>query len=214
MVHCWSQRPRWGSDKRRHEVAFKSWLREYDTGHWFPCEIDEAQLPRTSKSALRDSRKLPFLRDLLDIAARAAQPDDLLIYSNDDNVFSPGLTDTLLALTTPAWAHRMEFVRLPVQPTCLDIVTARKHPGSDLFAIPPLWWAKHRDEMPDMVIGCEAVDLIMRKLMRLTGGVELHAAIAHEEHQSWWLSHRSDPGERHNVRLAEEWLAKRGLVFD
>jgi hypothetical protein len=176
--------------------------------------VDESQLHRTSKSALRDARKLPFLRDLLDVAVHASTPADLICYTNDDIVFALGLTDTLLTLTTPSWAHRMEFVRLPVQPTCLDIACARKHCGSDLFVMTPAWWSTHRDEMPDMVIGCEAVDLILRKLMRLTGGVELHAAIAHEEHQSWWLSHRSDPGERHNVKLAEEWLAKRGLVFD
>ncbi len=176
--------------------------------------MPESKLYRTAKSAIKEPRKLPFLRDLIDIGMTETSEDDILVFTNDDVAFAPGLTDTLLAVESAAWANRMEFVRMPKPPTCIEMIGACKHCGSDLFAMTPHWWATHRDEWPDMVVGCEAVDLVMRKLMKITGGQELHAAVAHEQHQSWWLSHRSDPGARHNVKLAEEWLAKRGLVFD
>jgi len=176
--------------------------------------IPESRLSRTSKSILRDTRRLPFLRDLLDIAVRDATSRDIVVFTNDDVVFAPGLTDTLLRVSTAAWASRYEFIRMPTLPTCLDIACARKHCGCDLFAMTPAWWRTHRREYPDMILGCEALDLVMRKLMLSTGGIELHAALAHEEHASWWLTHRGDPGARHNRQLAGEWLAKRNLTWD
>jgi len=179
-----------------------------------PLPVSELQLRRTAKTALRDPRSLPFLRDLLDAAARCCTPSDLIVFTNDDVLFALGLTETLFHVAHAAWASRHEFIRLPVQPTCLDIIGGRKHCGADLFAMTPRWWRKHRVEWPDMVVGCEAVDLVMRKLMAATGGVELHAALAHEEHASWWQSHRADPAAQHNRKLAADWLGKRGLSWD
>jgi hypothetical protein len=176
--------------------------------------IQEAQLRRTAKSALRDPRALPFLRDLLDMGVRGAGPGDLLVFTNDDCVFAPGLTDTLLRVTQAAWASRHEFVRLPKPPSCLDIITARKHPGADLFAMTPAWWQAHRRDYPDMILGCEAWDLVLRKLMASTGALELHAAIAHEEHGATWQGRRADPSALHNRKLAGAWLAKRHLTWD
>ena len=163
---------------------------------------------------MRDPRTLPFLRDLLDFAAKRAGPSDLVVFTNDDVVFAPDLTATLLNVAQAAWASRHEFIRMPQAPTCLEIIGARKHCGCDLFALTPRWWRLNRDSMPDMVLGCEAYDLVLRKLMAATGGVELHAALAHEEHASWWLTHRSDPAAEHNRKLAAEWLANRNLTWD
>lgn len=179
-----------------------------------PVAVNEAKLNRTAKTQLGDPRALPFLRELLDIGVWYAKLYDIVCFTNDDVLFAPGLTDTLLHVEHCAWASRHEFIRLPVQPTCLDIIGGRKHCGADLFAFTPAWWRAHRRDYPDMVVGCEAVDLVMRKLMAATGGVELHAALAHEEHASWWQTHRGDPAARHNRQLAGEWLAKRGLTWD
>lgn len=170
------------------------------------------QLRRTSKTALRDTRRLPFLRDLLDIAMRQTTPDDLICFTNDDVLAAPGLTDVLFHVEKAAWASRHEFLRLPELPTCSDIICARKHCGCDLFAMTPAWWRSNRESYPDMLVGCEAVDLILRNLMRETGGIELHAALAHEDHIGHWQRNRGDPSARHNRRLAEEWLAKRGIT--
>jgi hypothetical protein len=176
--------------------------------------VGEAQLQRTAKSTLRDPRRLPFLRDLLDAAMRHATPADLVCFSNDDVVFALGLTDTLLHVEHCAWASRHEFIRLPVQPTCIDIIGGRKHCGADLFCLSPAWWRTHRAEMPDMIIGCEAWDLVLRKLMAACNGTELHAAIAHEEHGATWQGRRNDPSALHNRRLAADWLGKRNLTWD
>ncbi len=195
-------------------MAQASWEREYAAGTWRTMPVPISHLKRTSQSILKDTRRLPFLRDLLDMAMRNASPLDLIVFTNDDVVFAPGLSETLLHVEHAAWASRHEFVRLPTLPTCLDIILGRKHCGADLFAMTLYWWRYNRRNWPDMVIGCEAVDLVMRKLMQATGGVELHAAIAHEEHASWWLSHREDPAAQHNRRLAADWLGKRGLTWD
>ncbi len=39
-------------------------------------------------------------------------------------------------------------------------------------------------------------------------------ALAHEEHQSYWLTSRGDPAAVHNRKLASEWLVQRGLPWD
>jgi len=213
-VHCWSQRQHWGNDQRRHDLARASWTREYATEHWLDVPVSNPQISRNAKSALRDPRALPFVRDLLDIAVRRASARDIIVFTNDDVTFAQGLTATLLCVEHAAWASRHEFIRLPNLPSCLEILAGRKHCGADLFAMTPAWWCRHRAEFPDMIIGCEAWDLVLRKLMASTGGIELHAAIAHEEHGATWQGRRSDPSALHNRKLAGDWLAKRGLSWD
>jgi len=176
--------------------------------------IFETQLRRSAKTVLGDPRALPFLRDLLDIGIRFIRPGDLLCFSNDDVSFATGITDTLLRVEHAAWASRHEFVRLPRLPTCLEILCARKHCGADLFVFTPSWWKAHRSEFPDMLIGCEAWDLVLRKLMMACNGIELHAAIAHEVHEATWQRRRADPSALHNRTLAAQWLGKRGLSWD
>ena len=175
--------------------------------------IQEAQLRRTAKSALRDPRSLPFLRDLLEIALIRSSPEDLICLSNDDVVFANGLTETLINVTC-GWASRHEFVRLPDLPTCLEIVAARKHCGCDLFVFRSRWWLSHGSEMPDMILGAPEWDMVLRLLMQSNGGTELHAAIAHEEHRSYWLEHLNDPSTKHNRKLAGEWLKEKDLSWD
>ncbi len=141
---------------------------------------------------------------------------NLLVLTNDDVLFAPGLTDSVeqnVPQAKCAWASRHEFVRLPQAPTCLEILCARKHCGADLFAMTPAWWRAHRRDYPDMLLGAPAWDMVMRRLMQLTGGVELHAALAHEEHLSHWLTHRNDPSATYNEALAAEWLAERDLAW-
>jgi len=176
--------------------------------------ITEIQLRRTAKNTLHDPRALPYFRDLLAIALKRATENDLIVFTNDDVVLATGLTETLCQVEHAAWASRHEFVRLPESPCCLDIIVGRKHPGADLFAFTPEWWAIHGDAMPDMVLGAPEWDMVLRLLMQSTTGVELHAAIAHEEHRSYWLSHTEDPSTLHNRRLAHAWLAERELRWD
>jgi hypothetical protein len=176
--------------------------------------VHDSQLKRTAKGTLKDPRALPYLRDLLGIALNRSTPNDLVVFTNDDVVLSPGLTETLCLVENAAWSSRMEFVRLPELPTCLEIMMGRKHPGADLFAFTPEWWVLHGDDMPDMVLGAPEWDMVLRLLMQITTGVELHAAIAHEEHRSYWLTHTSDRSTVHNRKLAFEWLAERKLTWD
>ncbi len=214
LAHIWSQYGVSGRDLARHLVARQSWEREYASGGWKAVVVPESVLRRTARTVLGDPRKLPFVKDLLDFGVRWARHENaLLIFSNFDVLFAPGLTETLRHVTTCAYASRHEFVRLKSEPTCLEIVCARKHPGCDLFAMTPAWWQEHRRDYPDMLLGAPAWDMVMRRLMQLTGGVELHAALAHEEHASHWLTHRGDPSATYNERLAAAWLAERHLAW-
>ncbi len=213
LIHVWSQYGVSGRDLARHLIARQSWEREYTSGGWKAVVVLERSLRRTARTALGDSRKLPFVRDLLDKATARALGKGLVVFSNNDVIFAVGLTDTLRNVELCAFASRHEFVRLPQAPTCLEILCARKHCGADLFAMTPAWWRAHRRDYPDMLLGAPAWDMVMRRLMQLTGGIELHAALAHEEHLSHWLTHRSDPSATYNEALAAEWLAERDLAW-
>jgi hypothetical protein len=203
----------WGHDLRRHLLAEQSWQMEYATGHWIPLPIGTKELRRTSKSEFKDSRELPYLSDLLDIAISKATNSDSIVFTNADVIFANGLTETLLTVKLNAFASRHEFSRLNRLPTCLEIVCARKHCGCDLLLFKAAWWRLHRKEYPPMLIGVEAFDLVARKML-LSSATELHAALAHEEHASYWLTHRADPSALHNRKLAGAWLAKKGLSWD
>jgi hypothetical protein len=65
-----------------------------------------------------------------------------------------------------------------------------------------------------MVFGREAWDMVMRNLMKRScggsGACELHLAIWHEKHKSFWEHAPRVPGNEHNRRLATQWLARYG----
>jgi hypothetical protein len=92
----------------------------------------------------------------------------------------------------------------------IEIATGTKYPGADFFAFKKKWWIKRSQVFPDMLLGREAWDMIMRDLVRSTGGIELHNATYHEMHESHWLQNRQCAGNEHNKRLAREWLAANG----
>jgi hypothetical protein len=66
---------------------------------------------------------------------------------------------------------------------------------------------------PDMLMGRESWDNVMRNLMRRNAhvtGCELEHAIWHEWHDSYWIVNRTSPGNAHNRRLMSDWLGKYG----
>jgi hypothetical protein len=71
----------------------------------------------------------------------------------------------------------------------------------------------HGDEYPDMVMGREACDMVLRQLIKRTGGVEIPQCIYHEKHPSFWEkvgNKESLPSNRLNRAMAKNWLAENG----
>jgi hypothetical protein len=202
---------------RRHSVAALSWQREVQgDSAWRILPVPDSALKRDSRRALRDKRALPFVRDLVEAGVRGMAPHDILVLTNDDVVWAPGLAETLLrevSRHSAAFAARWEFgaIRRPLHLS--EMLDGRKHVGRDLFAFTAGWWARHGHDFPDMVYSSAQWDYVMATLIRLSGGVELHCALAHEVHPSAWFQRENidGPANKHNRALSEAWHLARGL---
>lgn len=198
---------------RRMTLARESRNRELSRYSQFwrsELALDEP-LPRNATS-LGEVPPLPFIRDLVERGFEGGS--DFVALSNADIGFTPGITGQVLdalAAGGACWAHRWDFYRVnQLARSEAQVRKARWYPGSDFFAFTRDWWNTHGRVFPDMVLGREAWDLIMRHTMRRAGGREIHLAIYHERHESPWEVTRDLPGNGYNRKLAEQWMAEYG----
>lgn len=202
-----------GDALRRRQLAEMSRKHEYDL---FPqAWIGVVPVIERDGRSLGDS-DVPFVRDLI-LSAEAAttNDDDIIVIHNDDIGFRSNLTlDVLSAcrLQGSCFAHRWDFHRVNrAAASDADLQSAQWYAGSDLFAFTRRWWKHNGPLFPDMVLGREGWDMVMRNLIKRSGGAELHKAIWHERHQSRWEQAGANlPGNDHNRKLAHAWLAKFG----
>jgi len=216
LVHVYNEYDREGESSRRHKFARASWEREYEFGNWKPYPVHEGQLERNSGEL--DDRRIPFLKDLIDFTVRHKhlKADAIVVFTNDDTCFTPGLTQMILrevGMKGAAFAKRRDFKqRLSRLLDAHEIRKAYFYTGQDLFAFTVEWWKQHKDEMPDMLIAFEAWDWILRELILLHGGGELFDAIYHEYHPAYWQEHRLElKGNIYNRNLARKWLTEHKL---
>lgn len=220
IVHAVAEPPVDVDDEtaRRIDFATHNWAREYGNGIWtWPAMTENSSKRRTSSdSPINDERSAPFLRDVVDWAAEDAAPSDIIAWSNCDVSPAPGLTGQILDVVGShgaAYTHRWDFHRALDKPfrSESEVVAGEWYPGSDAFFFTVEWWRKHRGEYPDMLLGREHVDEVMRQLVKRHGGLEIHGAIYHEKHPSFWdLNRATNPGNLHNRRLARKWFLRTG----
>lgn len=221
IFHVYSKMNVNGETGRRNAFAESTWNLEYNKANWVPVPILDEQLPRSSK-AVGDSRGVPFIKDLVDKASEMAQDDDLIVLTNQDTCFSVGLTEAILCEMkhVPAFsAHRHDFKhRLFEFYTPLEAIRGNWYCGCDLFCFTKGWWVANRDRYPDMFLGTEAFDWILRELIKLTGGSEWHGGMLyHEAHNAFWnhpSNKNSNPAQVHNKRVAIQFLKQHKLPLN
>jgi hypothetical protein len=112
------------------------------------------------------------------------------------------------------YSFRTDFKRVRrANKTLADLPRGMGYIGSDLFAFRPEWWLEVRAEFPDLLLGYEGWDFVMRKMMERSrfDPAEFPSFIYHEEHAAYWKEHIDDaPGQQHNRALAERWAAESG----
>jgi hypothetical protein len=154
--------------------------------------------------------ELPFIHDMLDKAALGADDNDVLLITNADISFVPGLGRELIDQCSrdgACYAYRWDFPLVVTHIGREEITKAKWYVGCDLFAVTAKWWRENREELPPFVIGRECWDWVFRKLIDIKGGTEIQKAIYHEKHASPWEVNRSLPGNLHNRSYARRWLA-------
>jgi hypothetical protein len=205
-----------GADADRLSRASMSWQCIQDPGY----RLLEYRLSdgRHSGIVLGDSRQLPFVRDIFDFACRRAGADDIVVYTNADIGLcqdAPILIRDMMAEATCGWSARAA-VNLPRNPRTWrrELLDHRMGEGSDLFAFTPAWWRTARGRVPDMVIGAEGWDAVMRWVMRESGGGELFPAVSwHQQHRPFWAEGviiTENPAQKHNRALAAAWAKDNG----
>ena len=189
---------------------------EFKNGPWREIRF----VPKRDGRELGD-KPVPYIRDLIEQAVSEAKGDDsIIVLCNDDIGFSAGLTGQIVETVQrhgAAYAHRWDYhhpltIRLPKDE--YDIRRAQWYSGCDLYAFSVSWWKKNGGLFPDMLMGRESWDNVMRNLIRRNAhvtGCELKHAIWHEWHTSYWIANRATAtGNDHNRRLMNDWLGKYG----
>jgi len=205
--------------QRRNGFARSTWNRENSLsgGVWNLHDISDSNLPRIEDG-------MPCVRDLITKGFRAANDDDVIAISNSDVSFMSGITGQIFDLTQrngAVYAHRWDFQPEKFPAAALNYESqlgpAKWYPGCDFFAFRKSWWLTHGKKFPDMILGREFWDLIMATLIKLTKGAEIHQAIYHEKHPSFWERpgvRAKNPGNRCNRALAEKFFKEHGGSWD
>jgi len=198
-----------GETRRRNDFAQATWnYPDFVTGHAV------TRLGRDS-SRIGDDRGLSFIKDIIDSVK--AEPDDVIVFTNTDTCLRKGFWWESRRLSKPLHGHRYDFANLSRPLDATEITTGKWYPGSDIFAFAKGWWDSRKADFPDMLIGAEGWDKIMRSLINIYGGDEAFAACYHERHDAAWSRRdmrRNDAANRHNRVLAKRWLQAHALPLD
>lgn len=204
-------------EQRRNALAKLTWDREGKG--WFDVPVKDFTRNATS---VGDTRPLPFIKDIIqsgyDNASVFDEEGALILLTNTDTCLTPGFKHAIQRLDGEAYfSHRRDFARLDRPLTQNEIENGHWYPGSDLFVFTPRWWEAHREEMPDMILGAEGWDKILRELIKATGGGEIHGCCYHERHESQWEragARENDPSNVYCRHLAKKFLVEHGLPLE
>ena len=215
----------------RKEEAWRTWDVAYKRGV-IPCHYSRYE--RDARS-IGDKRALPFLKDVLSLAMTQADDEDIIMFTNDDNILHPALPEVLkfhVSVYGACSSQRCEFRSKPPSPADPPDRWARlgsPHMGRDLFAFTKLWLVKHWNDIPDFILGASDWDLALAAFIRVEKGIvtdrknimtsmfpaELNRGlVAHIYHPPKWShpsNHMTAPSQKHNRRLFREWAEKLSL---
>ena len=185
---------------------------------WLDLPIRDDALPRLFTD---DGGANPYVRDVFDLACKGIPDDDVMIYTNADiMVRSDCVMQIVSALqqSTACYAYRRDFhhrIEKPVPDG--DYNKGMLYAGSDLFAFRKIWWDIMRDEMPDMIIGYEAYDPMLRLLADETNPhskTRFDDLICHERHASNWeaaANRYTLKGQLKCLALAKQFFTQHGI---
>ncbi len=214
---------------KRKEQAIRSWELLYGNGV-IPCHYREYK--RNARVQIRDHRDLPYLKDVLQFAMDQASAQDIIMWTNDDNILHPD-TANAVTLHCALWgavsSQRCEFKGIvPSMDSAPEHIALRgnKHMGRDLFAFTKEWLTERWEEIPDFILGASDFDLCLACIIRLQWGIrsnrvnmeqtlwpaELHRGyVSHRFHPPKWNhpnNRETAPSQIWNRRLFREWARK------
>lgn len=205
-------------DKPRYAAAKNTWnVVAAKDKHWMTIAFRPM---RSSKTELKDTRAMPFIRDMIDYAMEKASEKDYIVLANNDICFVPeaaAIIRAKLAQVPCTYALRINMNSCPPGIHLKTIEHMKEFSGVDLFAFTPAWWKSQRDNFPDMLLGCQCWDFVMHWLMdKCTTQKKISPPIIyHQKHSSFWYlpaNVKTNPGQVHNRSLAVEWAKDKGIT--
>lgn len=196
---------------RRMALAKKTWLQQPWT---------DFSVPETGGRLFQDrGGRVPYIRDILAIATAEKEPPDIIVFTNADICVSQNCCYKIVSALQSidaAYCFRRDFGRLDRPIPDEMIKTGSHYVGSDLYAFRVGWWRKYRTEFPDMLLGRECWDAVLRLLIDETHpgqNTTLMDLIYHERHASTWenpSNKRTLASQLHNIGLARQWMVTYG----
>ena len=198
-------------DQRRYDFARRSWEFHFNQGTMLEFPVWNHQLPRTSEE-MGDARPVPFVKDVIGWGIRHARPEDVVVYANRDVILTTEAPERIMAGIQKGNGAMMAIRRncsKPPSHPLRSVLNYRADTGIDVFAFTPQWWREHAAEIPDLLLGREAWDTVVRYVADryCEGGSRVDDVFLHEAHDPYWAMNRiSIPGQKYNRKLALEFF--------
>lgn len=212
ITHVFSDYDRKWDAQFRHVGAKASWVNAKNGCNWVTMPVRSNALLRNSVS-VGEAKDTPFVNDLIDFACAHSHKDDLILLTNDDTLIVCDFI-AMIAGREIFWGSRKEIDMGFCSLISGDLVGLPTHPGADIFMFPRSWWDENRTKMPEMLIGFESWDIVLRTLINMNGGTEIPNLVAHLRHDPDWRKpeHREGPGNLFNRRQAMKFFANLGGI--
>lgn len=200
--------------KKRQEVAKMTWA----TQLWTNIPVRDQDLPRLWEE---EGSKLPYLHDLFNIACHGADGNFIVVYTNADICVCSDCAMRVagaLQSTDAFYSYRQDFNHDFNEPIPDDVIArANGYCGSDFYAFRVKWWLDNKKDFPDLLIGREGWDPVLRHLMEITNpGKPVNAPnlCYHRKHGTVWENSKNRyrlRGQIYNLKLASYWLTAHGI---
>jgi len=205
-------------EQQRFNTARRTWESLVRERGWRLAIHTIGPHTRTSR-AIGDTRQIPYVRDLIDFGAEAAGEDGIVVYANTDICLVPESDAVLrrkLAMGPCAFSRRIDVHHSDTPRSHADLSRSKPHPGTDLFAFRASFWRQHREEFPDLFVGCEGWDFVYRWICRkYYPDAEIDPPIIyHQGHDAFWGREENiaaNPAQAYNRRACTEWARANGF---
>lgn len=190
VIHVFSNYPMSGGSLKRYAQSRSTW-----SGYL---------LGLTDSALTRGGNDTPFIKDMLRLACLKAEQDSVIILTNSDTSFYDGARNRIIESVRThgsCFSYRHDYHGEP-RTIGSPEEGVEKYGGCDVFAFTKLWWQEKQNLYPDMQLGREGWDCVMRHLIQMQGGAEVKDAIYHFRHESFWEKNPYDKGNEHNRKLA------------
>lgn len=209
IYHVYSSyHPQNATTLRRMNLVASTWAQQ----PWKEIPVSE----RTGRVFTDEAGTVPYIKDIFNIACSGKQDTDIIVFTNADICVHSNCAQLIVAALQSvhaAYAFRRDFDFLNTALPDAVIPTGTDYIGCDLFAFRVAWWTTYGDSFPDMLLGREAWDCVLRLMMDWSNEdlrTVIPNIIYHERHPTVWENHANRhrlPSQMHNLRLAKAWLA-------